>query len=376
MNRRELLRGMAASGAVLALTGCAAKGARNNPALPRRAPLNLPKVNVSPEREIRTIVGLRPFRPPGFRVAAEKLGDKLCVHNYGHGGAGITLSWGTAHLAAEMLRDGDCRDVAVIGCGVVGLASARLLQLMGKSVTIYAKALPPVTTSNVAGGLWKPFSVFDHDRATPAFRQQMDEATQFAYRYFQPLAGDYYGVRWVDTFLLGNEPFPKAEANPRIAYEPGWRELSRSEHNFPAAYVSQYQSMLIEPHSYLRALMQDFRLAGGRIIVREFGDKAQLAALPESCIVNCTGLGARQLFGDDELMPAKGQLTFMVPQPEVNYITLAPDLYMFPRRDGILLGGTFVRRDWSLEPDAAEKQRIIAGHQRLFRDLKRTGNFL
>jgi len=130
---------MAASGAALA--GCAARGTRNDATL--QPPLDLPKVRVAPEREIRTIVGLRPFRPAGFRVAAEKIGARLCVHNYGHGGAGITLSWGTAQRAAEIVRESGCRDVAVIGCGAVGLATARLLQRMGKTVAIYAKALPP-----------------------------------------------------------------------------------------------------------------------------------------------------------------------------------------------------------------------------------------
>jgi D-amino-acid oxidase len=66
--------------------------------------------------------------------------------------------------------------------------------------------------------------------------------------------------------------------------------------------------------------------------------------------VNCTGLGARSLFSDTELMPIKGQLTFLLPQPEVNYAVIAGDLYMFPRRDGIVLGGAHVRGDWSLDP--------------------------
>ena len=59
-------------------------------------------VKVSRERLIRTVVGLRPYRPGGFLVDTERLENKLLVHNYGHGGAGITLSWGSAHLALEL----------------------------------------------------------------------------------------------------------------------------------------------------------------------------------------------------------------------------------------------------------------------------------
>jgi glycine/D-amino acid oxidase-like deaminating enzyme len=65
-------------------------------------------------------------------------------------------------------------------------------------------------------------------------------------------------------------------------------------------------------------------------------------------------------------MPIKGQLTILLPQPEVDYITLTDDLYMFPRRDGILLGGTHERGVWTLEPNMEAKARIVAGHQQFF----------
>ena len=83
-------------------------------------------------------------------------------------------------------------------------------------------------------------------------------------------------------------------------------------------------------------------------------------------VVNCTGLGAGELCSDAELVPIKGQLTYLLPQPEINYIVLAGDLYMFPRADGIVLGGTHVRGDWNLEPDLTAKSRVLAGHAKVF----------
>src|SRR6202035_5189980 len=85
-------------------------------------------VIVDRSRVIRTIVGLRPYRPSGFVLDAEPLGEKLLIHNYGHGGCGVTLSWGTAQVAVEHALLRSNRQAAVIGCGAVGLATARLLQ--------------------------------------------------------------------------------------------------------------------------------------------------------------------------------------------------------------------------------------------------------
>src|SRR5579864_3489762 len=126
-SRRELIAGVPIFAA-----GCAARRVVISPKL---AGPRLARVLVSPERVVRTIVGLRPFRPSGFVVRAEKLGDKTVIHNYGHGGAGITLSWGTAQLAVTEALKLETRECAVIGSGVIGLSTARLLQLRGYNPT-------------------------------------------------------------------------------------------------------------------------------------------------------------------------------------------------------------------------------------------------
>lgn len=197
-------------GSSLLLSGCATRRAALPSLTTRLAP-----VRVSPDRVIRVTTGLRPFRPSGFRVEAEKLDSKLVIHNYGHGGAGITLSWGTAHLAVQEAAQTEERNCAVIGCGVIGLATARLLQQRGFTPVIYAKDLPPDTTSNFAGGLWEPVTVFDSSRVTPAFRQQFGDAARFAYRRFQFMASDLYGVRWLPVYKLSQTaPGPPAPESP------------------------------------------------------------------------------------------------------------------------------------------------------------------
>jgi glycine/D-amino acid oxidase-like deaminating enzyme len=69
-------------------------------------------------------------------------------------------------------------------------------------------------------------------------------------------------------------------------------------------------------------------------------------------------------------MPVRGQLAILLPQPEVNYNTIAREGYMFGRRDGIVLGGTFERGEWSLEPNQETIARILAGHQSIFSEMR------
>ena len=94
MNRRTFLASSSMAAVGFGLSAC---GPKTAPTLtPRRTPLSLPPVKASWDRIIRTTVGLRPHRDTGFVVKSDKLDDKLIVHNYGHGGAGFTLSWACA----------------------------------------------------------------------------------------------------------------------------------------------------------------------------------------------------------------------------------------------------------------------------------------
>jgi D-amino-acid oxidase len=329
-------------------------------------------VNVSADRLIRTTVGLRPFRPSGFVVRSEKLGDKVVIHNYGHGGGGITLSWGTAQLAADEAAKTGLRDCAVIGCGVIGLCTARILQQRGYEPVIYAKEMPPNTTSNVAGGLWDPVTVFDDENVTPGFLSQFIDAAHFAHRRYQLLAGDEYGVRWLPLYNLSDDkqfraPQPGGASAGIEDLFPEARILAGAENPFACKYARHRDTLLIEPSIYLDKLVRDFLLSGGKIRIRNFTTASDLNDLTQPLLFNCTGLGAKALFNDPELTPIKGQLAFLLPQPEVNYCTVGPgDIYMFPRHDGIVLGGSHERGVWSTDPEPDVSRRILSESAALF----------
>lgn len=372
-SRREMLKGAGLAALSLGLPACATTGASSSlrsvsaPG-PRR---RFDPVKVSEDRVIRSVVGLRPFRRSGFRVEVEKIGEKTVVHNYGHGGGGITLSWGTSELAvAEAWKTGE-RRFAVLGCGAVGLATARLLQQRGAEVTIYAKDLPPHTTSNIAGGQWSPTSVMDQTRRTSESDLRLAQAARVSHRAYQQLPAGEYGIRWLPNYICSDDPLPEWwEQGLTPDLYPESAVLRQGEHPFPFRYARRFTTLLIEPPIYLTAMMREVRLSGGRIVVRELQERQELLGLPEPVVLNCTGLGAMTLFEDAEMEPVRGQLTFLLPQPEVDYIVIAGGLYMFPRRDGILLGGTFEHGASSLDVDEPTKARILAGHRRIFEGLR------
>lgn len=371
MQRRQVLKGLAVASASTLLSSCAKRLVRAS--LPQTS--CLPRVNVSPDRIIRSICGLRPYRRSGFLVRAEPIGDTLLIHNYGHGGAGVTLSWGTAKLAVDLGAPGHKGPAAVLGSGVVGLSTARLLQDAGFQVAIYARDLPPNTTSNVAGGYWYPVTLFEEQFRTAAFNEQFVKACNFAFTRFQTMVGPYYGVRWTSTFRLAHSAFPDSGDFSRQgtvgSLTPEFRDLSPGQHPFTGyEFVRAFDTLLIEPPIYLNALMRDFLIAGGKVHIQEFHDVAEISRLPERLVFNCTGLGSKALFQDEELTPIKGQLTFLLPQPEIEYSAIPGDLYMFSRKDGIVLGGTHDEGVWSLDVDNQVRDQIIARHKKFFDSMR------
>jgi D-amino-acid oxidase len=367
---------MATLGATL--QACAPKAAKPQLA-PLRPMVRLPAVNVGFDRIIRTTIGLRPFRPSGFVLKTERLDGKTIVHNFGHGGSGMSLSWGTASMATEMAMSHLDRKAAVLGSGVVGLTSARELQRHGFDVTIYAATVPPDTTSNMSLAGFTPTSgLVDFKMRTPQWDAQFTQAVRFSYRRLQLMIGPKYGVTWIkqysptDNEQAGrgtNQLLPAELQGARVILQPG-------EHPFPTKYAIEREEMRIEPSIYLDALMSDFLAWGGKVVIRKFETPRDVTSLAENVIVNCTGLGAKALFNDPELTPLKGQLVVLVPQPEVTYATtggarapVTPDagfVHMMPRSDGIILGGTSIRDNWSMEIEDKDRDRVINAHIELF----------
>lgn len=362
VSRRQFLRGSSATvlGATLG-SGfpSVALGAR------RAIPLE-PRPDLSEARILRTVAGIRPYRAGSFRLESERLAGKPWVHNYGHGGAGVTLSWGCAEEAIALLsRSVPARSrILVLGGGVMGLSAAIVGRERGFRVRLVARDLPPKTTSDLAGAQWAP-SLVDMGSGADA-RDRLDRILRSSHRRFRSLLGERWGV-----FERPNYATHGAASGLRRLPEglfPDLRTLDR----LPFEGVSRggfvQRTFLIEPPTYMPRLLKVARILGVRIEERELSDFSGISGAPEAGVVHCLGLGAGALVGDERVVPVRGQLVHLEPQ-ELPYL-LSHSGYLFPRRDAVVLGGTSERGVDDATPQAQDCAAILRRHRRFFGDLR------
>jgi glycine/D-amino acid oxidase-like deaminating enzyme len=353
IGRRQILAGAGAALFLAALDGCGPANLRQPGARAGAARLQLPPLRASTDRITRITVCTRPFRAQGPRLDVEQVGGKTIVHNYGHGGSGWSLSWGSSGIAVRKALATGTRDIAVIGCGALGLTSALLLQRAGAEVTIYAKDLPPNVRSSLATGIWSPDSrICLEENATPSFNRLWEGMARESFQTYQTLLGlPGNPVEFIDTYAISDAaernsnvrapsdnraPFAELQRKLIPDLVPRGEEFAPGSHPFGARYVQQDTMMMFNLAGYARMLMSDFLANRGRIEIAEFHTPADFATLRQRTLINATGYGARALFDDQSVTPVRGQLARMIPQPDVNYGLFYKDVGFIPRRDGMV----------------------------------------
>jgi glycine/D-amino acid oxidase-like deaminating enzyme len=325
------------------------------------------------DRIVDITVCLRPFRAAGPRLDTERVRDTLVVHNYGHGGSGWSLSWGSSTIAVNKALAQSPDRIAIVGCGALGLTSALLAQAAGKPVTIYAREMIQQSQSARASGSFTPDSrIALADAVSPEFPALWEEMARTSFKTFQShqgLTGD--PVRRIDRYSVSDQPVQAARAHAEgelefVAYRgrlqdlyPPGENLRPADTPFRAASVRRRSVLMFNIASYSQMLMTQFRLAGGRLEQREFHDTQELGGLPEKVVINCTGYGARALCHDETVVPVRGQLAHLVPQADFDYALDYRDVNVIPRSDGIVVqsvagGDMSGYKDESLVPDRQE----------------------
>ncbi|MCX5748326.1 MAG: FAD-dependent oxidoreductase [Proteobacteria bacterium] len=251
--------------------------------------------------------------------------------------------------------------VTVVGAGVIGLTTTLVLESLGHTVRVVARATGEATTSAVAGAVWFPY------RAGPP---QLVAAWAARTRAWL--------VELAANAATGVDVLEGYEIEPGTGHEPPelpWWAVDLPEVTRVAApcvgapLAWRFVAPRVTPATFLPWLTSQLRAT---IELRSVTD---LTAEPGDLVVNCTGLGARVLCNDDQLQPLLGQI--VVTRPGAAHLGRSltddrdPDaiFYIIPRRDELVLGGCAIPTDELAGEDPAITARILAHARRLGLDV-------
>lgn len=254
------------------------------------------------------------------------------------------------HLSIE---DNHSSSAVIIGCGVIGLTSGIRLLDMGLAVTIFARDLPPATTSNVAAAVWFPYHVYPLDRILAWSKASLDV-------YYELAADPATGISLTTFIDLFDVPAP----------DPWWREAVRQfrrpfSWELPNEYADGHvaEVPMIETPVHMAWLVERFQALGGRIEQREIAGLREFAT-EHRLVINCAGLGARELAVDPGVYPIRGQIVRMTRPAGVDRVLFDERgrlalAYVIPRRQEVIVGGTAQKNDWNLTADPATASDIL-----------------
>lgn len=246
------------------------------------------------------------------------------------------------------------KSITIIGCGVMGLTSGIRFLEEGYDVKIVSASLPPDTTSNIAAAYWYPYKVSPQDRV-------LGWAT-FSYKKF---------IELTEVPEAGISIFEFLKIFDQDMEDPFWKDAVRSFRNaaaeeLPDGYVSGFVAdlPLIETPIYMGYLVNRFKESGGQIekLRQELSGLSELSGQFD-LVINCSGLGSRQLCNDENSFPIRGQLV-RTTNPGLNSGVndeqgpLAVS-YIVPRSTDCILGGTAEENNWSLEIDPETSKEIL-----------------
>jgi D-amino-acid oxidase len=229
-------------------------------------------------------------------------------------------------------------EVIVVGGGVSGLTTAVLLAERGLNVRVWSRDPDAETASGISGGLCWPYRIEPQEKA---LEWAVRSFRNFAWLAEQPALT---GVRLVRGRLGGGAA---------ASVPPEWLSLVGSPPRTP----------IVDMQTYLPYLRGRLAAAGGRCEQRAVASLTEASA-EAPAVVDCSGLGARELAGDAELRPVRGQIV-VVENPGIEewFVSseagAAETTYVLPQPYGLLLGGTADEDAEETTPDPATTRAIV-----------------
>ena len=250
----------------------------------------------------------------------------------------------------------------VVGAGVSGLSCAVKLLEAGHEVVVISDRFSPDTVSDIAAAIWYPFLTAPADRADGWGIATYAELERLSEREPQS------GVRMRDGREYLRQAVDPPEWSEDIA---AFRILDDSE--IPEGYVFgwQFRAPVIEMQLYMPWLRSRVEALGGSFVQSFVEDLNEVSG---EVVVNCVGLGARELCGDEEVRPARGQVIFIDQDPGIGHFDQQPETltYTIPRSDVTVLGGTAQVDDWGMDIRAEDNDLILSKVEALWPELDRS----
>lgn len=241
----------------------------------------------------------------------------------------------------------------MVGGGIIGLTTAIRLQEEDYPVRIVARDLPPLTTSNKAAAIWRPY------RAAPEERV-LEWADRTYHKYRTEYDDPRTGVSEVELIEVG-----RGGSRRPFWLRPSYESRSLGGNELPRGYAHGFGIRVPFVHSglYLDHLVATFAENGGEVERRSLRSLAEVG-VGVHAVVNCSGLGARELVPDPEMFGVRGQLAVVSLDRPARYLVDetgfdGDPVYVLPRGDECILGGTAEEGRESLEEDPTTRREIL-----------------
>lgn len=238
----------------------------------------------------------------------------------------------------------DSPKIAILGAGVVGLTTANILQneIRGANITIIADKFETDTTSAIAAGIFRPGVSFRGP--TPEITQKwVDDSWYYWQEILKTSDSTEAGIMPLSCYIFSKD-------NPQVARNhlienlvPIYRSVTQDELticNGDWKYGAYYSTLVIESNIHLPFIEKKIIKNGGKIVNENIESFTSLAGKFD-LVFNCTGLGAKTLCNDHDLVPIRGQV-IKVKAPWLKTAFYGDyDTYIIPGFNGVAtLGGT------------------------------------
>ncbi len=255
------------------------------------------------------------------------------------------------------------KNIGVVGAGISGLATAYMLLKKGYKVTLIAKAFSPGITSNRAAAFWFPYHVRNDKRG--------GVWVQKSYNFYKDLSND----KTSGISIIGLIKAVKENAEDDDSWLPlmppnTCRQMLLNE--LPPGYIKGYEAQvpLMETQLFLPYLQKQLAVKGVVIIEKEVHD-LEAEALNFDVLVNCSGLGAKQLCNDENIFAVRGQVALLEPgYPASIFLDNQTPCYIVPRKDATIIGGTYEEHEYNEATNEEDLGLLLAKAYNVFSELK------